>query len=87
MSERVAFTPKARIGDDVDVLNYRSRPAQWERGTVKAVEFNERWSRGFTDSYEVGIARPVIERPYGRNRGGGYTITVGRDAIRKVSNG
>lgn len=74
------------------VRNYRLKPAAWEIGTVQSVSFSPTFRRTAYDGskytvnerwlYSVWIDRPVIERKYGRNRGGGYRIEVGDDDIR-----
>lgn len=52
--------PVARLGDKVDVLNYRKRPPEWEAGRVAAVQYEERYGRGFSLSYEVHLDRTPL---------------------------
>lgn len=75
------------------VRNYRCKPPAWELALVldakyspayratncrgESYEVAERWS------YSVWIDRPFVEDKYGRQRGGGYRIEVGDDAIRR----
>lgn len=57
--------PKARLGQTVDVLNYRRRPAIWMMGVVTCVEAREIWRPGFDWCYTVDV------------HGVNYRITVG----------
>lgn len=75
MTESVTFTPKARIGDTVNVLNYRMREPQWEFGTVRYVEFSEKFGPGFSDSYGVLVPRD-------NNRS--YVLHVGAECVELV---
>lgn len=85
--------PLAAVGDEVKVLNYRMRPATWEHGEVRAVTYRPAYEIKRHDgsshtvreswSYEVWITRPVKEDHYKR-WGGGYSITVRDDSIRRA---
>lgn len=52
--------PVARVGDTVEVLNYRMRPAVWERGEVIGVAYRQTAPpplHAFWISYEVVLER------------------------------
>lgn len=72
--------PKAQYRDDVEVLNYRKRPAVWERGTVlHAPKFTLGCDVDIGSwSYEIQIVRSVEGQVIQR-----VNLTVGDDGIRK----
>lgn len=63
--------PKAKYGDEVNVLNYRFRPARWDVGECRGVQYKCAFSRDkFSWQYDVYI------------RGGkGYYVYVGDNGI------
>ena len=74
--------PIAGVGDTVRVLNYRMRPAAWERGEVRSVKY----SPAYRAKNGNGSTYPVAE--YWRyevrikRREGGYAIQVCDDGIK-----
>src|SRR5687768_14495863 len=88
--------PVAFPEEVVLVLNYRMRPALWEEGVVSDFRFRpahfrtahngEHYHVPCNWSFDVWIERPVVEGPgrYGKSRGGGYKISVGPDAMRRI---
>lgn len=84
--------PVAWPEERVEALNYKMRPAVWERGEVRNITYVPRHVRTKRDggtyvveerwTYEVFIDRPRTEDRYGRQRGGGYTLTLCGEQIR-----
>jgi hypothetical protein len=86
--------PVAFPEEVVLVLNYRMKPALWEEGKVRDFRFRpahfrttysgEKYQVPSIWSFDVWIERPVVEQRYGKSRGGGYNISVGAEAIRRI---
>ena len=66
--------PKAMYGDRVNVLNYRFKPARWDDGECRAVQYKCGFGGKFAWQYDVFI-----------RVGKGYFVYVNDDGIRKVS--
>lgn len=83
--------PIAYPEQKVLVRNYRLKPPAWEMGTVNRFHFvpshtrtDRAGSRYEVDgrwSFDVWVERPVVQRRYGRPRGGGYMLGVDSESI------
>lgn len=67
--------PVVNYGDECEVLNYRRRPAVWERGKVAGIGFENRFGLLWSWSYAVAVVRSR------------QMIYVGDDKIRKCDGG
>jgi hypothetical protein len=63
--------PKAKYGDKVNVLNYRFKPARWDEGECRAVQYKCGYE-GERFSWQYDVYIPV---------GKGYFVYVGDDGI------
>lgn len=65
--------PKSKYGQEVLVLNYRCKPAQWVYGECRAVAYKSNFGERFSWVYDVYV--PV---------GKGYFIYVGDKQIKQA---
>ena len=74
--------PSHQHGEIVLVLNYRKRPAVWERGTITEVNIRNSWGTGFSVAYRVRLER---QTPAKQRRGArSIDCHVGAASVRRL---